>query len=230
MGHIIDNFNKIIENVRQISVSEGRDQDKIKIIAVSKTFPYTDVQEAIESGIYIFGENKVQEAKKKAAQLKGEFSLHLIGHLQSNKAKDAVKIFDLIHSIDKISSAEKTDAEAEKIGKIQNILVQVNTSGEETKSGITPEETLDFIEKILSLKNLKLLGLMTIGPFISDENKIRSSFKLLKEIFSDTNKKFGIEMTELSMGMSDDYHLAIKEGATMLRIGSAIFGKRDYSA
>ena len=230
MGYIIENYRKLFEKIKDISLSEGRDPEEIRIIAVSKTFSSEIVQQAIDDGLSIFGENKIQEARHKIAELKGKFSFHLVGHLQSNKAKEAVRLFDLVHSIDKESTADKLNEEAIKINKIQKILVQVNTSGESTKSGIMPEETPEFIKNLFSFNNLKLLGLMTIGPFTGNEDEIRNSFRLLKELLNDSNKKLGIDMKELSMGMSDDYHIAIKEGATMLRIGSAIFGNRDYPA
>jgi PLP dependent protein len=226
---IFENYRRICEDVECVSVSAGRSADSIKIIAVSKTFPAGAVQEAIDHGISLFGESKVQEAKHKVAELKGGFAMHLIGHLQSNKAKDAVKIFDLIHSIDKFSTALKTDEEAEKINKIQRILVQVNTSGEDTKTGIQPEETIKICKDILKLKNLELDGLMTIGPLTEDADSIRSSFRMLKELLGEVNAKLGIDMRELSMGMSSDYKIAVEEGATMLRIGSAIFGQRTYA-
>jgi PLP dependent protein len=226
---IFENYREICEDVGRICVSIGRNPGSIKIVAVSKTFPSGAVQEAIDHGILLFGENKVQEAKQKIAQLKGEFNLHLIGHLQSNKAKDAVKIFDLIHSIDKFSTALKTDDEAKKINKVQKILLQVNTSGEDTKSGIMPEETIIICKDILTLKNLEIDGLMTIGPLTEDADSIRTSFRMLKSLLAEVNMRLGIDMDELSMGMSSDYKIAVEEGATMLRIGSAIFGQRTYT-
>ncbi len=226
---IIDNYNKIKSHIREIAASTGREHEKIKIVAVSKIFPAATVQKAIDSGIWLFGENKVQEAKGKIQELNGEFSFHLVGHLQSNKAKDAVKLFDVIHSIDKVSTAERVNSEAKKISKIQKILIQVNTSGEETKSGVDPEEVFDLCSNIIGLDNIEVLGLMTIGPFTDDEQSIRKSFKILKNLLDDINSKLGFNLQELSMGMSSDYPIAIEEGATMVRVGSAIFGQRNYS-
>jgi PLP dependent protein len=226
---IIENYRRIRDEINNICVSSGRNPAEIKIVTVSKTFPYEIIQEAIDNGIRVFGENKVQEAKQKISKLKGDFSFHLVGHLQSNKIKEAVKIFDLIHSIDKVSTAIKIDEEARNINKIQKLLVQVNTSGEETKSGIRPDETLYLCKAVRDLKNIELLGLMTIGPFTDDRNKIRVAFKLLRDLLGDCNSMLGAAMKELSMGMSSDFAIAVEEGATMLRIGSAIFGQRDYS-
>ena len=226
---INEKYRKLCDEIKRISASAGRNADTIKIVAVSKTFPSHTIQEAIDQGLYLFGENKVQEAKQKIPELRGSFSFHLVGHLQSNKARDAVKLFDLIHSIDKTSTANKLDFEAKKINKVQKILVQVNTSGEDTKSGIEPEDTIELFKEILILQNISILGLMTIGPLTEDKNRIRESFKILKNILAEVNKELGININELSMGMSSDYPIAIEEGATMLRIGSAIFGERNYS-
>ncbi len=224
---IIDNYKQIKEDIEKIAASAGRNEE-IKIVAVSKTFPASMVQEAIDSGINLIGENKVQEAKGKAAELKGSFSLHLVGHLQSNKARDAVRLFDLIHSLDKSGTAERVNEEAGRINKIQKILVQVNTSGEETKSGAEPADTAKLCSEILKLKNIELLGLMTIGPLTDDAARIGKSFGMLRDLLAEINTKLGISMRELSMGMTSDYAIAVREGATMVRIGSAIFGNRNY--
>ncbi|MFH0977442.1 MAG: YggS family pyridoxal phosphate-dependent enzyme [Spirochaetota bacterium] len=225
---IFENYRRICGEIERISASAGRNASAVKIVAISKTFPASAIQEAIDHGITLFGENKVQEAKQKTPALKGAFIMHLVGHLQSNKARDAVKMFDLIHSIDKFSTALKTDEEAKKINKVQKILVQVNTSGEDTKSGIEPEEAIKLCKEVSTLKNLELTGLMTIGPLTEDAKSIRSSFRMLKELLERANAELGLNMRELSMGMSSDYGIAVEEGATLLRIGSAIFGQRTY--
>lgn len=226
---IIENYNKIREEIKNIPGKTGADHDDIKIVAVSKTFPATVIQQAIDQGLALFGENKIQEAKQKIPELKGGFTFHLVGHLQSNKAKEAVQLFDLIHSIDKFSTAEKVNAEAEKINKTQKILIQVNTSAEDSKSGTETENAVNLIKDILTLRNISILGLMTIGPFTDDKNRIRQSFGMLRELLIEANARLGTDMKELSMGMSSDYKIAVEEGATLLRIGSAIFGHRDYS-
>jgi PLP dependent protein len=226
---IFENYREICEDVERIAASAGRNSGTVNIVAISKTFPSSAVQEAIDHGMSLFGENKVQEAKQKITLINGNFAMHLVGHLQSNKAKDAVKIFDVIHSIDKFSTAQKTDEEAKKINKIQKILVQVNTSGEDTKSGLAPEDTINTCMDILVLKNIELLGLMTIGPLTEETDSIRSSFRMLKNLLDEANAKLGLSMKELSMGMSSDYAIAVEEGATMLRIGSAIFGQRTHA-
>ena len=170
---IIENYNRIIEEIKRIASTAGQNYEQIKIVAVSKTFSANIVQEAINSGIEIFGENRIQEAKSKIQQLQGNFLFHLVGHLQSNKANDAVKLFDVIHSIDKLSTASKVNNEAKKIGKIQKILLQINTTGEDTKSGVEPEGIFDLCKDVMALENIKILGLMTIGPLTPQKTKIR---------------------------------------------------------
>jgi PLP dependent protein len=225
---IYDNYCEIRDKVAQAAVSSGRKPESVKVISVSKTFPLSDINEAIRSGITLFGENRVQEAKEKIPFLTGSAEFHLIGHLQSNKAKDAVKLFSMIHSIDKSDTAQKVDREAAAIGKVQNILIQVNTSGEISKSGVSPDELPALIEKISGLQNIRPFGLMTIGPMTDDRKSVQKSFADLALLLRQVNERFGLSMTELSMGMSGDFELAVAEGATLVRIGSAIFGKRSY--
>ncbi len=224
---IIDNYNTIWENVSKAAISSSRDPGSIKIVAVSKNFPSEVIQEAIDSGITLFGENRIQEAQRKAPMLRGNIILHMIGHLQSNKAREAVRLFDLIHSIDKTETAEKVNHEAEKAGKIQKVLLQVNSSGEASKSGADPVNCLNIMQKLTDMRNIEVLGLMTMGPLTEDSREIRRSFRLTRELLLNLNAKLGANLRELSMGMSSDYILAIEEGATMIRIGTAIFGERN---
>lgn len=226
---IIDNYKKIKEEIEKIAVSSGRKGEDVQIVAVTKTFPAETLQEAIDSGIVLIGENKVQEAGRKIKEIRGDYSLHLVGHLQSNKAKEAVALFDVIHSIDKLSTAEKVNKEAGRINKVQKILVQVNTSGEETKSGTLPGGALSLCDGISKLENIELLGLMTIGPFTDDEERISKAFRQLKNLLMEINAALKTDLRELSMGMTSDYKIAVREGATLVRIGSAIFGQRDYT-
>jgi len=225
--HIIDNYNKIREKIDQTAIRIGRSPSDIKIISVSKTFSYKSIQEAIDSGISIFGESKIQEAKNKIQILTGKFVFHMIGHLQSNKSKEAVHLFDLIHSIDKIETASKLNTEAAKINKIQNILIQIKTSDESTKSGISPDEAVDLASHIIELKNLKLEGVMSIGPLTDDLTITKKSFHETSSTLARINRELSLNLNELSMGMSGDYLSAVEEGATMVRIGTAIFGNRS---
>ena len=226
---ICENYNAIREDVDRAALACGRTPESVKVIAVSKTFPASDINEAIACGIREFGESKIQEVKDKMPLLSGDFSLHLIGHLQSNKAKEAVKFFDLIHSIDKESTARKVDLEAAAAGKIQRILLQVNTSGEESKSGCAPEDAVELCRKISQLQNIRVEGLMTIGRAADTVDSVKQSFSLLRNLRGMMRDSTGLALDELSMGMSGDYKTAIEEGATMLRIGSAIFGYRTYA-
>ena len=224
--NIADRYKKISDSVYKAAHRCGRNPDEIRILAVSKTVSHTAIQEAIDSGITLFGENRIQEAKSKTGLLHGMFIMHMIGHLQSNKSADAVKLFDLVHSIDKISTARALDAEAEKSGKIQKILIQIKTHEEDTKSGISPEESLKLAENILMLKNLDLQGVMTIGPLTDDTVMTRRAFRETASVLVKINREFGLHMQQASMGMSGDYGIAIEEGSTILRIGSSIFGAR----
>ena len=224
----IENYNNIKKEIIDIADEKNISSDNVKIIAVSKTHPVGILQEAINSGIPILGENKIQEAKRKFPQLVGDFEFHFIGHLQSNKSKEAVTLFDLIHSIDKMSTAQKIDNEAKKLNKIQKILLQVNSSKEAAKSGVEPDKLLNLIESIADLDNVEIYGLMTMAPFTDNEPIIRDCFKLTNELLHKANQSLNMNLKELSMGMSSDYKIAIEEGSTMVRIGTAIFGNRSY--
>ncbi|MEW6527956.1 MAG: YggS family pyridoxal phosphate-dependent enzyme [Spirochaetota bacterium] len=223
---IIDNYRQLLQKIDLIARQCNRNPAEISIIAVSKTFPAQTIQEAIDQGITLFGENRVQEAKAKIPQLQGTFSFHLVGHLQSNKAKDAVRLFECIHSIDKLSTAIEVDKEAKKINKIQNILIEVNTSGEPSKFGVEPEKAFELCKGILELHNINCIGFMTVGPLTDNRDRIRESFRTLRVLKEEINNKLNITLKELSMGMSGDFDIAIEEGATMVRIGTAIFGQR----
>jgi pyridoxal phosphate enzyme (YggS family) len=197
----------------------GRRPEEVTLVAVSKTQPAAAVDAAIAAGLTVVGENKVQEARDKHPEVRGAARWHLIGHLQSNKAKDAVRLFDLIHTVDSLALAEKLARAAEGAGKRQDILLQVNVGGEEQKSGIAPEEAEALLRGVRGLESLQLRGLMTIPPALSPE-ETRPYFAQLRGI-RDT---LGLE--HLSMGMSEDFEVAIEEGSTIVRIGRAIFGAR----
>lgn len=222
-----DRYKKIQDQVISAAIRSGRDPGEIRILAVSKTVPAPAIQTAIDSGLTLFGENRIQEAREKIKLLHGNFTMHMIGHLQSNKSSDAVKLFDLIHSIDKITTARAINHEAEKTGKVQKILIQIKTVNEDTKSGISPEESLKLAENILSLGNLDLQGVMTIGPLTDDSRVTRRAFRDTAAVLSKINSEFGLNIRVISMGMSGDFGIAVEEGSTILRIGSSIFGTRQ---
>lgn len=226
---IAENLQTLRNKIAEICSKVNRDPKDIKLIAVSKNFSVDEIKQAIQSGQMEFGENKAQELAAKFDIFGNQVVWHLIGHLQKNKVKYAVKTADYIHSVDSFSLAEEIQKYAEKLGKIQKILIQVKTSEEETKSGVTEKEEIKEIAKYCSkASNLNLIGLMTIAPLTEDKNLIRKSFNYLCKLKEELNSE-GYGLKELSMGMTSDHEIAIEEGATMLRIGSAIFGERIYN-
>jgi pyridoxal phosphate enzyme (YggS family) len=226
-------FNTRLESIRKriknAAMAAHRDPSEVRLVSVSKTVPIDRVRMAIEGGVTILGENYIQEAREKATALSHlSASWHFLGHLQSNKAKYAVRLFDLIHSVDSLKLAQEIHRQAERIDKIQDILVQVNISGEKTKSGVSADDTLALLTEIASLGHIRVRGLMTLPPFFGEPEKARPFFKSLREL-SETISVLdlpNVEMRELSMGMSGDFEAAIAEGATLVRIGTAIFGER----
>ena len=227
--NVVSGLKRVKERIEAAALSAGRDPKTVKLVAVSKTVPADRVLVAIKAGATDFGENYVQEARDKIEVLKGEsISWHFIGHLQSNKAKYAVKLFDLIHSVDSSKLARELNKRAGSLGKVQQILIQVNISGEETKSGIDAEQALELVRQVSRFENLAIRGLMTMPPFFNAPDKVRPYFRALKELQDviRTEAIPNVDMTELSMGMTGDFEAAIEEGATVVRIGTAIFGER----
>lgn len=225
LQHIQD---RIIESAKR----SGRDPGNIKLVAVSKTVALEKIIEALNAGVLIFGENRVQEAQNKIrSQELGvrseKIEWHLIGNLQKNKARTAVELFDLIHSVDSAALAEEINRHAQKTGKLQRILLQVKLADEETKHGVREEDLSGLIDKVLLMNHIQLEGLMTIPPYFEDPENARPYFRKLRELADRAIAK-GYPVKELSMGMSNDFEVAIEEGATMVRIGTALFGERDY--
>jgi pyridoxal phosphate enzyme (YggS family) len=221
---------QIRQRIRQAAESCNRNAGSVRLVAVSKTIAADIVKEAIEAGVTILGENYVQEARDKfKALIQYPVSWHFIGHLQSNKAKYAVRLFDLIHSVDSLKLARELDKQAAKVDKIQQILVQVNISAEDTKSGISPDEAPRLIEEIGQLKNLAVKGLMTMPPYFYQPEKVRPFFAALRKLRDQIKEQSlpNVSLDELSMGMTGDFEVAVKEGATLVRIGTAIFGERQ---
>lgn len=228
------NYDKIKDNIRLTAEKTGRNPDDVSIIAVSKMHDKEIIKAGIEAGIPILGENYVQEMKEKYDYI---LSLnmkhprwHFIGHLQTNKIKYIASFVDMIHSVDSVHLAEFIDKEAKKNNRTIDILLQVNTSGEDSKSGCEPEEVFHLADLTRHFANLKIRGLMTIGSFSYDEELVRSEFVMLRNLRDELKQKFpDIDFKELSMGMSGDYMLAVEEGATMVRVGTSIFGLRNYN-
>ena len=230
MSTIAENIENVQNRIKRAAEKVGRDAKEIKLVTVTKTVDVNRIKEAVEAGLRIFGENRVQEAQKKVASYElrvtsGKIEWHFIGHLQTNKAKYAVQLFDMIHSIDSTALAEELNKQAAKINKIQDALIEVKLSEEETKHGVPKNELMELIESTKDMKNLNILGLMTIPPFFDDAEKTRPYFRRLREL-RDVAVKNGYNLPELSMGMSHDFEIAIEEGGTMVRIGTAIFGER----
>jgi len=221
---------KIKKRIEQTALSCGRDPLSVQLVAVSKTVSSKNVKAVVNAGVFTFGENYIQEAMEKIDEIAdSRLSWHFIGHLQSNKAKYVVRYFDLIHSVDTLKLATEINRQAKKRGKIQNILVQVNIAMEATKSGVASKDTIALIREISQLENLAVKGLMTMPPFFNQPEKVRPYFKALAQLKNQIQKESinNIEMKELSMGMTGDFEVAIEEGATLVRIGTAIFGDRS---
>lgn len=216
-----------MDNIIRENIAKIRRQipSQVCLVAVTKGRSLAQIQEALDSGITHIGENRVQEAALKYKEIKPAVTWHLVGHLQTNKAKEAVKIFDLIHSVDSLNLAREIDKQAGKINKLQDILIEVNTSAEESKFGIRPEDLFEFIKAVSDLKNISLKGLMTIAPMVDNTEEVRPYFRILNELRDKANelRLTGDAIQVLSMGMSDDFEVAIEEGANMVRIGRAIF-------
>lgn len=226
---IRNNFKKVTDLMAAAAKRGGRSPSQIRLVVVGKTHPAETVAAAIEAGAQIIGENYIQEAGTKFdALVQRPVKWHFIGHLQRNKAKYAVRMFDLIHTVDSAKLALELDKQAQKVGKVQNVLVQVNLSGERTKSGVSEADAEKLLHDIARLDHIRVKGLMTMPPFFDDPERARPFFKSLRDLM-DRLKALdipGIEMEELSMGMTGDFETAIEEGATLVRIGTYIFGER----
>jgi PLP dependent protein len=226
--YLSENYSELIADIKGVCSQVGKNYEDIKLVAISKTFPAEEISEIHRLGHADFGENKVQELKSKYDELKSEnINWHLVGHLQSNKVKYIADFVNLIHSVDSYKLAEEIDKHAKKAGRRINILVQVNTSDELQKSGVEPADAKKLCKEISVLENVNMQGLMTIGMFTDVEEIIRENFRILKNLFDDLKGSYP-DFKYLSMGMTSDYRIAIEEGSNMLRIGSAIFGKRNY--
>ena len=232
-GTGMENTRKRLEQVKEriarAAAGCGRDPRTVKLVAVSKTVSAEYIYKAIKAGVTDLGENYVQEAREKINTLKDtQVSWHFIGHLQTNKAKVAVQLFDLIHSLDSLKLAKEINKRAAAMKKVQPVLIQVNISGEETKSGIDPAQTIDLLGQMADLNNISVRGLMTMPPFFNAPEKVRPYFQALKTLRQRIveAKISRVQMVELSMGMSGDFETAIEEGATLVRVGTAIFGER----
>ncbi|MGD0724501.1 MAG: YggS family pyridoxal phosphate-dependent enzyme [Spirochaetia bacterium] len=229
VGTITSAIAAVRDRISAAAQRAGRDPSGIRLMAVTKGFPQQVVLDARAAGLSLFGENRVQEAEQKYLDLPGGLELHLIGHLQRNKARAASGLFACVQSIDRAETAEALHAKCEERGRTMDILLELNTSGEPTKSGfLSRRELLAGLESIGRLASLRVRGLMTVGPLSEDRERIHSSFAMLRSVFEELRAGGGLPFFDtLSMGMSSDFEIAIEEGATLVRVGTALFGHRE---
>ncbi|MDD7177056.1 MAG: YggS family pyridoxal phosphate-dependent enzyme [Lachnospiraceae bacterium] len=226
-----DNFEAVEKRVADACKRAGRERSEVTLIAVSKTKPVEMLREVYDAGARDFGENKVQEICEKYDQLPSDIKWHMIGHLQRNKVKQVIDKAVMIHSVDSYRLAQEISVQAQKKGLTIPILIEVNIAGEESKFGISAEDTIQLVEEIATLPNLSIRGLMTIAPYVENAEENRLYFRQIKQLSVDIKNKNidNVSMDILSMGMTGDYEVAIEEGATMVRVGTGIFGARNYN-
>jgi pyridoxal phosphate enzyme (YggS family) len=226
VADIPDNLAKVRQTISEAERAAGRPDGSVQLVAVSKTHPVDVIQKAIAAGQLIFGENRVQEARAKMPELSSRIQWHLIGHLQSNKIRLALPLFHLVHGVDSVELLADIDRIATELGLFPRILLQVNVAGEASKFGFSPAKLLEQVETIAGFKRASIDGLMTIPPLAPSPEHSRPYFVALRELRDRLARESGFALPELSMGMSGDYQIAIAEGATMVRVGTAIFGER----
>ncbi len=226
------NLDILEKEIQNICDRVGRNREEIEVVAVTKTVDLNLIEEAIDYKYNSIGENRVQELEKRFTQLEGkDVNYHMIGSLQSNKVKDIVGKVKLIHSVDRMSVVRQIQRRSKNKEIVTDVLLQVNIAEEDTKSGLKEEEVIPFIEKVIDNENMRIRGLMTMAPHVEDEEIIRDTFRKLRELKEEIDSKNykGLSMDYLSMGMTNDYEIAIEEGSNILRLGRVIFGERDYS-
>ncbi|MCI8628165.1 MAG: YggS family pyridoxal phosphate-dependent enzyme [Firmicutes bacterium] len=230
MGEIQQNIIDIEQRITAAAQKSGRKREDILLLAVSKTIDVPRIKQAVDCGLKELGENRVQEILEKYDTMGKDVCWHLIGHLQTNKVKYIINKVKMIHSVESIKLAEEIDKRAKQSNVIMDILVEVNIADEQSKFGVTPKETLSFIKNIAFLDNIRIKGLMTVAPFVDNPEENRDCFRRMRQLLVDINaeKIDNVNMNVLSMGMSNDFEVAIEEGATIVRVGTNIFGKRVY--
>lgn len=226
---LASNLQTVRQRIAAACAAAGRGPESVTLMAVTKSHPPETVAEAAALGLTLFGENKVQEAKAKIPCCAGRLRWHMIGHLQSNKARDAVELFEMVQSVDSLRLAEELNRRAEQAAKRLPILLEVNAAGEATKFGYRPEQLLDDLPAINALPRLELQGLMTVPPWSPDPEKVRPIFRRVRQLKEQAEQILGASLPHLSMGMSGDFEVAIQEGATLVRLGTILFGPRSRS-
>jgi pyridoxal phosphate enzyme (YggS family) len=226
---IAANIEKIKQRIAAVCARCGREPHSVALMAATKTVPAQRILQAIDAGVTLLGENYVQEAREKQELLGGRACMHLIGHLQTNKAKYAVRLFDCVHSVDRLELAQELNKRAKVVNRTLDILIEVNVSGEQTKNGVPAAQARELIGRVAGLENLSVRGLMTMAPYSDDPETSRPYFQALRQLRDEIAREEipHVQMAELSMGMTDDFEVAIEEGSTIVRIGRAIFGARQ---
>lgn len=225
--NLLARWQEVRDRMRAAALKAGRSEDAVRLVAVSKTHPPEAIGTLYECGQRVFGESYVQEAHKKIEILPQDIQWHFLGHVQSNKVRQVVVFFDLIHGVDSLKLARSLQRRAEELECIQNVLVQVNLGGEAQKNGIMEQDLPQLAEYLVGASSLRWQGLMLMPPFFGNPDKARPFFARLRELAQELNQDFGVSLMELSMGMTDDFEAAIEEGATIVRVGTRIFGKRE---
>ena len=227
MSSIAENLERVLEQIAQAAVKAGRGVDEIELVAISKTHDAERVRGAVEAGQNLFGESRVQEARVKIPELPSNLRWHFVGHLQKNKIRHALPLFELIHSVDSLALAQDINRIAEEEGMHPRVLLEVNVAGEGSKFGFAPEKLRQEMESLLALPRLSILGLMCIPPVAEEAEASRKYFVTLREFRDSLQTEFHVDLAQLSMGMTQDYVVAVEEGATLVRVGTAIFGERS---
>src|SRR5438105_15450969 len=227
MALIAENLERVREQIAQAAAKVGRAVDEIELVAISKTHDAAKVREAIEAGQTLFGESRVQEARVKIPELPSNLRWHFVGHLQKNKIRHALPLFELTHSVDSLALAQDINRTAEEDGMHPRVLLEVNVAGEGSKFGFSPDKLSDQMEELLALPRLSILGLMTIPPLAEEAEASRKYFVQLRELRDRLQTEFRVDLAQLSMGMTQDFPVAVAEGATLVRVGTAIFGERS---
>jgi len=227
MSSITENLERVREQIAQAAGKTGRAVEDTELVAISKTHDAVKVREAIEAGQTLFGESRVQEARVKIPELPSNLRWHFVGHLQKNKIRHALPLFELIHSVDSLALAQDINRIAEEDGLHPRVLLEVNVAGEGSKFGFTPEKLREDLENLLALPRLSILGLMTIPPIADEAEASRKYFVELRELRDRLQTEFHVDLAQLSMGMTQDFAIAVEEGATLVRVGTAIFGERS---
>lgn len=227
MRSIAENLERVREQIAQAAAKANRNTGDVELVAISKTHDAAKVREAIEAGQTLFGESRVQEARIKIPELPSNLRWHFVGHLQKNKIRQALPLFELIHSVDSLALAQDINRIADEDGLHPRVLLEVNVAGEGSKFGFTPEKLREDLENLLALSRLSILGLMTIPPIANEAEASRKYFVQLRELRDQLQTEFHVDLAQLSMGMTQDFAVGVEEGATLVRVGTAIFGERS---